>query len=317
MKQRELEQSHAHSQWLQNELESARASAIDSDANVELLKSQLSERAIALEVKQRELEQSHAHSQWLENELNVSKNSTHDANSRADQALRLARKLEIRLHQFEDRIVIADNYIKDLKLKLEKKVDELEVKRNELERAYDHSEWLQNEWDAAKVQIQDINGHSHHWFLVSENLRSELHSVYRSRSWLITAPLRQVTRVVRGIFLSAFCWITFKPESLPRKVVQITLSRLILAALRRPKIKAVFVFILKYFPRLYARLQKFHAARLAQSTLSINAFSKDTEQITLDINAEDTRNYPLNRRATKIYMNLQLAVERLQQGYGS
>ena len=57
-----------------------------------------------------------------------------------------------------------------------------------------HAEWLQSEWDAAKAKVDELNQSSHHWRTVADQHNQELQWVYGSLSWRLTALLRKVGR---------------------------------------------------------------------------------------------------------------------------
>ena len=60
--------------------------------------------------------------------------------------------------------------------------------------------WLQGDLSAAVAKAEEHRASTHHWWTVADGLNQELRSVYSSRSWRITAPLRHAVRAAAG------CW---------------------------------------------------------------------------------------------------------------
>lgn len=59
---------------------------------------------------------------------------------------------------------------------------------------------LQGQLSAAEAKAEAQRDSTHHWWTVADGLNQELRSVYSSRSWRITAPLRHAVRAAGG------CW---------------------------------------------------------------------------------------------------------------
>ena len=59
---------------------------------------------------------------------------------------------------------------------------------------------LQGELSAATAKAEEHRASTNHWWTVADGLNQELRSVYSSRSWRITAPLRHAVRAAGG------CW---------------------------------------------------------------------------------------------------------------
>lgn len=66
---------------------------------------------------------------------------------------------------------------------------------------------LNDNWEAAKQKIDEIQQSNHHWWTESERLKLELMNVYASKSWQITWPFRGL--------LQLFGWVL----SLPKRLV--------------------------------------------------------------------------------------------------
>lgn len=111
-----------------------------------------------------------AHAEWLQNEGDAAK-------QRVEELSQRTRSLEGELDSERQRTVQLGA--------------ELQAAREHESRLQAHAEWLQNEWDAAKIKIDEINHSSHHWWTVADQFNRELQGVYASKSWRITAPLRK------------------------------------------------------------------------------------------------------------------------------
>ena len=232
------------------------------------------------------------------------------ANERADQALQLA-------NQAEERIQIA-----------EANTSQANERAAQL---HDHSQWLQNEWDLAKAKNNELNHSSHHWQTVSGELNNELQSVYSSKSWRITWPLRKLmqllmwllwlpinlavglVRTVRWFVRGSFAWFTLRPGSRPRRTARLFLLHLRNWVLLRPRIKIRVLSILKHFPRLLAWLRYLHYANSTQAMYSSAPSIIDDVPMTFESSLSADALQKLTPRARKIYVDLQLAVARQQQ----
>lgn len=116
------------------------------------------------------------------------------------------------------------------------------------------AQWLQNEWDAARKQNQELEDAFRHHRSMSDQLDKELRAVYASRSWRITWPLRQVSLFAR--------WLLAWPGRIARqsvKIFKITFRPIVLkimrAMLNRPVLREHLNNILHNFPRLHERLK--------------------------------------------------------------
>ena len=148
--------------------------------------------------------------------------------------------------------------------------------------------WLESEWNASKVRIEDLN--------------LELQSVYSSRCWRITAPLRagfDLLLRIKGIFVG-FSHI------LRRKIGSIAgplLDRMVRFAIIHPSLKARALTLVHMCPRLDAWLYSFAQSRglIADSRspqtsseapvpLDLSDLSPDARRIYLDLKASMERN---------------------------
>ena len=69
----------------------------------------------------------------------------------------------------------------------------------------ERTQWLENEWNAAKTKINELNQSSHHWWTVADDFDRKLQAMYASASWRITKPVRLLhaglCRIVKVISL--------------------------------------------------------------------------------------------------------------------
>ena len=94
----------------------------------------------------------------------------------------------------------------------------------------------------------------------TENKIIELFTLYNSllnnKSWKITYPLRLLGRFARWFKTGTIAWITFAPESRPRRVTRKLIIRAKEYLNKRPKLKSLVKFCLKPFPGLQERLKR-------------------------------------------------------------
>jgi len=78
--------------------------------------------------------------------------------------------------------------------------NELASARQQLEQTQAQTKLLQSEWDTAKAKIDELHQSNHHWWTVPDQFNRELQSVYASKSWPITWPLRKLMQFFRWLF---------------------------------------------------------------------------------------------------------------------
>jgi hypothetical protein len=125
-------------------------------------------------------------------------------------------------------------------------VDELNVAR-EAARASEaqlqaHAQWLQNEWDAAKAKIDEVNG--------------ELQSVYASKSWRITWPLRKTMQVIKWVLalpMGTVQWTLHLPKRVAKPLVVWAMRK----TLSNPRLKSCALNMLGKHPQLKLHLRQF------------------------------------------------------------
>ena len=235
-------------------------------------------------------QQAETRAETAEAKTKVAAANTAQANERADKALALAEQAETRAETAETKTKVAEanttqaNERADtLTVQLFDKEQAFLAKDSEIEQLHAHSQWLQNEWDAAKIKIDELNHSSHHWWTVADQLSCELQSVYHSKSWRITWPLRKLmqllkwllwfpvklavalARAARWFVHGSFAWLTLRPGSRPRRTARLALLHLRNWVLLRPRIQARVLSLLQRFPRLKVWLKRLHYANPSQA----------------------------------------------------
>lgn len=118
------------------------------------------------------------------------------------------------------------------------------------------SERLYDELTAVGTKLQDADRETHRWWTVADDTSRHLQSIYASRSWRLTAPLRKVNAWRKRIVETPGIGTTALVE-LPRRAVRLLLLAAWSHAQGRPERRALYVRLLSPFPRLYARLRGF------------------------------------------------------------
>lgn len=139
---------------------------------------------------------------------------------------------------------------------------EQELYAQVIQEQHDHAtsqtraQWLENEWNAAKAKIDELNHHDHHWRTVADGLNRELQSVYACKSWRITAPLRK-------IMLASNRMLAIPPRQM-RWLLRFTkrmIKPLVVWAMRQiiatPTLKAHALSVLVKHPHLMQHLRQF------------------------------------------------------------
>ena len=170
-----------------------------------------------------------------------------------------------------------------------------------------NTQWLQNEWDAAKVKIDQLNHSSHHWWwTVADGLNQENKTLYASRSWRVTKPLRLLSLGMSHFFKGLLAipksiwwvikWLIHTLLLIPKAIwwlfkwpFKLILSGLIRCAIKSPALKSGIGAWLKNYPSLYTHSLLFARAR----------------GINIDGKSPDLTN--LTPRARRIYLDLKKA----------
>ena len=197
-----------------------------------------------------------------------------------------------------------------------------------------HAQWLQNEWDAAKVKIDELNHSSHHWWTVADGLNQENKTLYTSRSWRITKPLRLlslgVSYLIKGLLAIpkgiwwVIKWLIHTLLLIPKAIwwlfkwpFKLILSGLIRYAIKRPAIKLRLFTWLRKYPKAYAHTLQFARVRginvdAMPSTITTTQQPQitETQKFTMPVSEESTTDLTsLTPRARRIYLDLKEAMD--------
>ena len=250
-------------------IEELATESITTKTNEAHLSRQLSEKTDVLISNQAALTKQQDHTQWLQKEWDITKvrieklaaelaatkiNHTH-----------LEKQLVQDIQSMEQRIEAANREMAELKTEHRTELDrerlraeQLNIELNTMKEQYEHlnlnAQSIQNQKNAAMDKIYELECKTHHRWLEAERLSYELGSVYKSKSWRITWPLRLIGRMLR--------WCLFLPvrfarivKRLVKKILRPILLMTMRPILRQPGLKRVISSILRRFPSLHNRLQ--------------------------------------------------------------
>lgn len=249
------------------------ARARDAETYRQEAESELAKVGASLATYQDELKHSASQVDQLKEALQASDNRAKEAEWQATASETEERKTKLRLEEAEselskirtdlarcqNELEHSEIKIGQLEHKLNEKNEELESKLSELQQEHDQSQWLHNEWDAARAKNEELNHSSHHWWAVADGFNQELQSIYDSRFWRLTWPLRKAMQALKAMFQFLAGFVV-----LPRKAASWILSKSITYVLRRDRLKhQVRKYIYRY-PRLTAHLRAFAHKRHLQ-----------------------------------------------------
>ena len=119
---------------------------------------------------------------------------------------------------------------------------------------------LSGKLEVSKHKVDELNQSSHHWWLEADRLNNELQSVYKSKSWRITWPLRKLAQFVQWFFylpISFIVWLVRLPKRVVRRLILEAMS----FAVKRPALKVWLSKKLKKLPKVYSKLFRLAEAR--------------------------------------------------------
>jgi FkbM family methyltransferase len=257
---------------------------------------QLAITQATLTVRDTALAEQQAHSQWLQNEWDTAK-------ARLEHLAGELALSQARADDFESQLAITQAT--------------LTVRDTALAEQQAHSQWLQNEWDTAKAKINELNSISHHWWSVADQGNYELQTIYKSKFWRITWPLRILMQFIK--------WLVFPPFRLlrwiirlPRRAARWLLTRAMAFAMKHPSLSMRVRHWLGKYPKL-----KYHLRLFAQMRGLINVPSA-TMGITETCLFEQSVTPPdsflvrdpdlITPRARRIFNELKVSIEKKQDG---
>lgn len=131
---------------------------------------------------------------------------------------------------------------------------ELAVQKEQQNQLITHIHSLQNELDITKDKVDELGHSSHHYWTVADSLRSELDSVYKSKSWLITWPLRKLMYIAKWLILQPvllISWLTHLPKHIAKRLL-ILVTRIFIS---NPYLKMKVLNFLNKYPRFKQSLR--------------------------------------------------------------
>ena len=252
----------------------------------------------------------------IESEHQATKKLLAQSEARTEEDETVIRKVQSENDQLRVQLNRATAKVGQLERKLGERDQELASISLELQWEHERNEWLQNEWDAAKAEIDELKHSSHQWWIVADGFNQELHAIYGSKFWRLTLPLRKVMEGLKSMlqFLAGLI-------NVPKRAARWFLTKTIGFILRRNRLKRLARQYLYRHPQLEAHLRAFANRRgLMQQPRS---FAQNTDQM-VDmgdnvVGWEDGSNGSadpsiiLAPRARQIYQDLNAAVERQKE----
>lgn len=174
--------------------------------------------------------------------------------------------------------------------------------------------WLNNEWNAARNQLDEVHQSNHHWWLETDRLNKEIQTVYNSKSWRITWPLRQSMKFSKWLLvqpMTIFFWLV----RLPKRIARWLLYKLIALALKRPRLKMYVMARLRGYPQLEEKLRRL--ACLNQPILDkpmLESFKSEPIVLADGSVVESEELLHLTPRACSIYAGIKSTIEKHQEG---
>jgi len=176
-------------------------------------------------------------------------------------------------------------------------------RKNQEQIAYERErwQWLESEWNAAKARIEDLNGQINHWKAVADSSNQELQTVYASRSWRITMPLR-----------AAFCKLHRLRKNLSsiphiiksgiKGLLVSMMAHVVHFAIAHPALKAWAMVLVRKIPSIETWLRRF-----------TQSWGCGTEY--LISSGVPLQHSDLSPQARRIYADLKAAIEMNRRNY--
>ena len=158
---------------------------------------------------------------------------------------------------------------------MQKNINILITSKNHLEEQLAHtnlsSKHLEEQLAHTNLRSKHLEEQLAHTNHRSNQVELEILSLLNSKSWKITAPLRKFADFLRWFKKGAYSYITFAPQSRPRRVLKSLVSKIISKINENPKIKSKLLKILNNFPKLKEKLKEI------KKTNPINIQNKDLQ----------------------------------------
>ena len=137
--------------------------------------------------------------------------------------------------------------IDTLMSKFEERLENMQKNINILVTSKNHLEEQLAHTNLRSKHLEEQLAHTNHR---SNQVELQILSLLNSKSWKITAPLRKFADFLRWFKTGAYSYITFAPQSRPRRVLKSLVSKIISKINENPKIKSKLLKILNNFPKL-------------------------------------------------------------------
>ena len=226
-------------QWALDELKASEQKVSAKENEISLVTKDLGIANKELSERSAELDAQRSQAEHLTTELGTAREQRATAEAVRDQ-------LALSIQEAEQRL----NTLNKEKVELKEQHEQLHA----------HDKWLQDEWDASNVKIDELNASSHHWWLESDRINKELQTVYGSKSWKTTWPLRKLMQFTKWLFfipIRLVIWIV----RLPKRTIRWLLVKAMAFVLKRPAFKLKTMNWLRNYPSFTAKLQRLAQVR--------------------------------------------------------
>jgi hypothetical protein len=199
------------------------------------------------------------------------------------------------------------NRIMQLEILLTEKSQMIQSAAQDLSQERERSMRLEDEWNEAKIKIDELKGNSNYWWVMADRLLHEQQAMKASVCWRITSPLRVAFDGILRI-QTLILRINQHTMRCVNGMLSFVLTGLIRFILSHDQLKSWSLALLHRSPSIEAWLQRFAAAKgLTPSGTTVpirseSSFEKSTDFLSLTPNAR------------YIYAELKAAMERNNKG---
>lgn len=312
----------------------ANALAAEAQSNAKAAELRAAEYEVEIRDTKERVVQAEARADEAEKDVEETNILIRAAQSQADKARALSTEADIKakqdqklIEQLQSDLDYAKTEAEQIQEQLKEKDRTLEANQAEVPQLQAHSQWLQNEWDAAKAKNKELNHSSHHWWTVADGLNRDLQAVYQSKFWRITWPLRKLMQWLKWFLLF---WVNLFTGLLriPRTAARWFLSKSIRFVLRHERLKHRARQYLHRHPKLEPHLRAFSRRRglipgsmpppqySAESKVQTGGEQSNAQGEVDDLTTNANANSALTPRARQIYKELKTAIEKRHGSIG-
>jgi SAM-dependent methyltransferase len=215
----ESEQINIHSQWLQSEWDSTKQRVEELSKSTGQLETELAIEQQKAESLVAQLSQANEQNAQLQIQSEQINNHSQLLQSGWDAAKQHIEELSKSSGRLETEL--AAEQAKAINLALE-----LNAANEHNTQLQAHAQWLQNEWDAASAKVDELNHSAHRWWTEAEQLRQEQQSIYSSKFWRFTWPLRKIMQAAKWTLVlpvRTVRWALRLPKRITRSLLQRTM----------------------------------------------------------------------------------------------